>query len=86
MGSLEHILAAMRRNPCGVRFPELKHVCDHYFGAPRAADGSHRVYRTPWKGDPRINIQNDKGFAKAYQVRQVLKAITRLEKGDSDEK
>jgi len=30
-------------------------------------------------GDPRINIQNDKGKAKAYQVKQVLAAIDRLE-------
>lgn len=33
----------------------------------------------PWQGDPRANIQSDKGKAKAYQVRQVLKAINRLE-------
>jgi hypothetical protein len=31
-----------------------------------------------WKGDPRVNIQNDKGMAKPYQVRQVLRAIERL--------
>jgi hypothetical protein len=37
------------------------------------------VYQTPWKGDPRVNIQNKKGKARAYQVRQVLKAIERLE-------
>ena len=36
------------------------------------------VYKTPWIGDPRVNIQNDKGMAKAYQVKQVLKAIARL--------
>ena len=36
------------------------------------------VFKTPWVGDPRINIQNDKGKAKAYQVRQVLLAIDRL--------
>ena len=29
-------------------------------------------------GDPRVNIQNDKGKAKAYQVRQVLQAIEKL--------
>ena len=23
-----------------------------------------------WPGDPRVNIQNDRGMAKAYQVRQ----------------
>lgn len=34
---------------------------------------------TPWVGDPRVNIQNDKGKAKPYQVRQVLQAIGRLE-------
>lgn len=32
-----------------------------------------------WPDDPRVNIQNDKGMAKAYQVRQVLKAIDMLE-------
>jgi hypothetical protein len=32
----------------------------------------------PWKGDPRINIQDDKGKAKAYQVRQALAAISKL--------
>lgn len=33
----------------------------------------------PWPGDPRVNIQNDKGKAKAYQVRQVLAAIDKKE-------
>jgi len=31
------------------------------------------------KCDPRVNIQNQKGKAKAYQVKQVLKAIERKE-------
>jgi hypothetical protein len=30
-------------------------------------------------GDPRINIQDEKGKAKTYQVRQVLLAIDKLE-------
>jgi hypothetical protein len=30
-------------------------------------------------GDPRINIQKKKGEAKAYQVKQVLAAIDKLE-------
>ena len=34
---------------------------------------------TLWQGDPRVNIQDEKGMAKAYQVKQVLKAIERLE-------
>lgn len=72
----------MRTNPRGVRFADLAKVCDHHFGPARRTGGSHRVYRTPWAGDPRVNIQNDRGEAKAYQVRQVLRAIERLEAGD----
>ncbi|WP_419949200.1 toxin HicA [Candidatus Palauibacter sp.] len=72
-------LAKLRRNPQGVRFSELAKVCDRYFGEPRQAGTAHRVYRTPWPGDPRVNIQNAKGMAKAYQVRQVIKAIEKLE-------
>jgi hypothetical protein len=33
----------------------------------------------PWQGDPRINIQDDNGKGKAYQVKQVLSAIRKLE-------
>lgn len=69
----------MRNNPKGIRFAELSKVCDHYFGKPRSRGTSHRIYRTPWPGDPRVNIQNSRGRAKAYQVRQVLWAIERLE-------
>ncbi len=69
----------MIRNPKDVRFTDLCEVCDHYFGRPRWGGTSHRVYPTPWPGDPRVNIQNKKGKARAYQVKQVLKAIERLE-------
>ena len=69
----------MRRNPKGVRFRELCQVCEAYFGTARQSSGSHRIYKTPWPGDPRVNIQDSRGMAEAYQVRQVLKAIARLE-------
>ncbi|WP_402372063.1 hypothetical protein [Isoptericola rhizosphaerae] len=36
-------------------------------------------------GRPRVNIQNSKGQAKAYQVRQVLEAINKLEDMNSTE-
>lgn len=86
MAEVHDILAQMRRNPTGIRFSDLSKVCDYYFGKPRQRDGCHRVYRTPWQGDPRINIQNHKGQAKAYQVRQVLKGIQKLEVGDDAER
>ena len=82
MAKVESIVAAMRKNPKNIRFQDLCKVCDYYFGEPRRKGGSHCIYKTPWPGDPRVNIQNHKGMAKAYQVRQVLKAIDRLEADD----
>ena len=70
----------MQQNQRGVRFNDLCKVCDHFFGQARQTGSSHRIYKTPWLGDPSLNIQNEKGMAKAYQVRQVLKAIERLGK------
>ncbi len=79
MAKVSDILKLMKKNPKGIRFADLCKVCDHYFGNPRQKGSSHRVYKTPWQGDPRVNIQNTKGKAKAYQVKQVLNAIGRLE-------
>ena len=79
MPKISDLLTYMRRNPKGVAYNDLCKVCDHYFGEARQSGSSHRIYKTPWQGDPRVNIQNDKGMAKVYQVKQVLKAIERLE-------
>lgn len=79
MAKVEDIIVQMRNNPANVRFANLSKVCIKYFGMARHHDGSHHVYKTPWKGNPRINIQNQKGKAKAYQVKQVLLAIERME-------
>ena len=79
MDRIEDILAQMKRNPKDVRFSDLCKVCDHYFGKARRRGSSHRVYQTRWQGDPRVNIESKKGEARAYQARQVLKAIERLE-------
>jgi len=77
MKAIEQIVKQMRDNPKDVKFDDLCKVCVYYFGEPRTK-GSHQIYKTPWPGDPRINIQDEKGKAKAYQVRQVLRAIDKL--------
>ncbi len=77
--SLEDLLAEMQGNPSGMRFTDVCRVATHYFGAPRTKGSSHWVWKMPWPGDPRVNLQQgDGGKAKAYQVRQVLQAIARL--------
>jgi len=76
---LDKIIEVMRRNPNNVAFGDLLKVCRHYFGDPRQSGTSHAVFRTPWIGDPRVNIQSQNGKAKAYQVRQVLMAVDKKE-------
>jgi hypothetical protein len=75
--SIEELLAEMRRSPAGVRFSDACRVADHFFGEPTQKGSSHRVWRMPWPGNPRVNMQDDKGKAKAYQVRQLLEAVER---------
>ena len=84
MKNLAQKLTQFKNNPKDVKFNELCNVCDFYFGKPRQSGSSHRVYKTPWQGDPRVNIQSAKGKAKAYQVKQVLKAIERMEVEDAN--
>ncbi len=79
MDTISELVIKMRRSPKSIRFRELAVVCDYFFGRPRQQGTSHQVYRMPWLGNPRVNIQNDRGMAKPYQVRQVLRAIARLE-------
>jgi hypothetical protein len=86
MVKLDALLIQMRKNPKDVRFSALCRICDHFFGEPRQKKSSHRVYKTPWPGDPRVNIQNNKGKAKVYQVKQVLLAIEKLEVGHGPKK
>lgn len=70
MKRVRKILKEMEDAPQNVRFSSLA----------RQRGTSHHVYKTPWLGDPRVNIQLGRnGKAKPYQVKQVLAAIRRLE-------
>ena len=80
MAKIDKTLAAMRNSPQNISYNDLRSACVHHFGEPRQSGTSHAVFRTPWSGDPRVNIQKSKdGKAKPYQVRQALKAIDKLQ-------
>lgn len=84
MPSIEDIVRDMRNNPANIRFHDLEKVCRHYFG-DRYGRGSHHKYKTPWQGEPRVNIQEGKGGkAKPYQVKQVVTAIDMLESEEAE--
>lgn len=85
VSKIEKLLEYMEKAPQNVRFSDLAKVCAHYFGEPRNRGTSHHVYKTPWEGDPRVNIQKGSGGkAKAYQVKQVLAAIRRLQEKEDE--
>lgn len=87
MPKFEVILAEMRQNPTGVRFADACKLASHYFGEPRQNGTSHKVWKMPWAGDPRVNLQKGEGGkAKAYQIRQLLRAIETLQAERSDRK
>ena len=65
-------------NPKNVLFDDLIALCRKHFGEP-GIRGSHHIFKTPWKGDPRINLQREGKMAKPYQVRDVRKAIAKKE-------
>jgi hypothetical protein len=71
-------------NPQNVLFADLLKICERYFGKPRIC-GSHYIFKTPWKGDPRINLQKVDKMAKFYQVKDVKKAIEKIEANKNEE-
>lgn len=75
---LAKVETQMRETPANVFYADLLKVCIHYFGEPRQKRTSHAVFKTPWPGDPRVNIQNNRGMAQPYQVKQAVAAIDKL--------
>ncbi|WP_083324481.1 hypothetical protein, partial [Dietzia sp. HMSC21D01] len=76
MTKADKLRAAIERNPKSVSYKDLYALCLQVFGEPRQQGTSHAVFKMPWPGDPRVNIQRGKnGQAKPYQVKQVLAPV-----------
>jgi hypothetical protein len=78
---IEDYISELERDRKDVRFAHLMRICQEQFGNARVK-GSHHIFKTPWPGDPRINLQEDessKGKAKPYQVKQVISALRKLQ-------
>ncbi|MCP2730702.1 hypothetical protein [Limnofasciculus baicalensis] len=72
-----------------VKFSRLLAIAEKFFGKPRNRGTSHYPFKVPWQGEPRINLQKEKGGkAKPYQVKQVKLALIKLkeiQRGESNE-
>jgi hypothetical protein len=76
--SLNEALKALEGSKAHIRFRELLAICGQFFGEARIR-GSHHIFKMPWPGDPRINLQEEGGYAKPYQVQQVIRALKKLQ-------
>lgn len=79
---IDKLERAARSAPHSISFTDAVTLATAYFGSPRQGSGSHTaIFKMPWQGDPRINLQSKNGQAKGYQVVQHIKAIDRLKEG-----
>ena len=76
--TIADLIEKLDKEKGNTRFSHLVRICREHFGEPRIK-GSHHIFKTPWPGDPRLNLQEDKGKAKPYQVDQVIDALTKLQ-------
>jgi hypothetical protein len=77
MASIDQLIEELSEGRSNVRFAYLVRLCQEHFGRERIR-GSHHIFKTPWTGNPRINLQRDGSKAKPYQVDQVIAALERL--------
>jgi hypothetical protein len=68
------LLRRLARNPHNVRFADLLNLLDGLGFELQRTSGSHRIFKHP-RVPTLINLQEFRGDAKAYQVRQLLKLV-----------
>ena len=70
----KEIYEELERTPKNIRFDELCKAAEVFGFVFRGGKGSHRIYAKEGVREM-LNLQNVKGKAKPYQVKQVLKVI-----------
>jgi hypothetical protein len=75
--TIDEALAQLTKAGANLRFRTLVALCTHFFGEPRIR-GSHYIFKMPWPGNPRINLQEAGGKAQPYQIHQVIQALKQL--------
>jgi hypothetical protein len=82
---IDEAISELESRITNTRFTRLVTICETFFGGARIS-GSHHIFKTKWAGDPRINLQKEKGKAKTYQVEQVIRALKKLKEIQEAEK
>jgi hypothetical protein len=77
--TIAEAIRELEENDTNIRFSRLLKICEEFFGKYRTK-GSHHIFKMPWAGNPRINLQKDGAKAKIYQVEQVILCLKKLAK------
>ena len=79
MSASEKLLLKVLRgtSDANISFDDLCKLLE-LLGFEARINGSHHIFKTPWQGDPRINLQRVGKMAKPYQVSQVVRCLRKL--------
>jgi len=75
MSSALQLYQKMRRNPANVRFAQIVRLAEESGFLEARVRGSHHIFRHPEHRGAVLNLQDHKGQAKPYQVRQLLALV-----------
>lgn len=75
--NIRNLLSELTGKEKNIKFSRLLKICEDVFGGSRIS-GGHHIFKTPWPGDPRINLQKAGNMAKPYQVKQVIESLKKF--------
>ncbi len=75
MSGTPRLYEKIRRNPANVRFAQIVKLAEESGFIEARVSGSHHIFRHPEHRGAVLNLQDHKGQAKPYQVRQLLALV-----------
>ena len=75
MGKIEKLIEKAKESPHNLKFREFCSLLEYFDMECRKTSGSHRVYKR--KNSPifALSVQNVKGMAKPYQIKQLFEML-----------
>ncbi|MBP2678988.1 MAG: YcfA-like protein [Deltaproteobacteria bacterium] len=78
MTQRQKLIEKRRMNPAGIRFREICLLAEHLGFSRRGGKGSHVVYERDGISEI-LTVQDRKGMAKPYQVKQLLAVMDKYD-------
>ena len=75
MGKIEKLIEKAKKSPQNLKFGEFCRLLEYFDMECRKTPGSHRVYKRKKTPIFTLSIQNVKGMAKPYQIKQLFEKL-----------